>query len=244
MMLWAYLLFCWLVGAGAAWMLRVLPARWLCDYGEQPGSQHEPACRKLSPWKLALFGLANAACVCALVLRRGEMAQWRYALLFLLGALLCGTLLLAALCDAKYGILPDELLGVAAALGLALWAAGGLAELLRHWYSPFLGAALGFFGLWAVEGLAARLYHAEALGFGDVKLMGVLGLVCGPVGLGAALLAAVLSAAVVFCILLALRRAHRKDLFPFGPFLVGGALSVLGFWPLWQLLFGWYIRLF
>ena len=135
------------------------------------------------------------------------------------------------------------LLALAAAAGAGAFFCGVFVH-FAAWYTPLLGAALGFFGLWAVQWGASRLYRAEAMGFGDVKLAAVCGLVCGPGGFGVAVLAAVLSAALTFAVLLLLRRATARDVFPFGPFLVGGTLFSLCLRPLWLAGLAAYLQLF
>lgn len=68
-----------------------------------------------------------------------------------------------------------------------------------------------------------------ALGYGDVKLAGLLGLVTGWVGVSVALAAVVLAfcgAAVVAIALLVVGRSRNSEL-PFGPFMSAGALAAV-----------------
>jgi leader peptidase (prepilin peptidase) / N-methyltransferase len=78
--------------------------------------------------------------------------------------------------------------------------------------------------------LLAALAAPAALGLGDVKLLGVLGLVLGWVGWGA-LLAGVLLGLVVGAagalVLVATRRAGWRTAVPFGPPLIAGAVLAL-----------------
>ena len=229
---------------GAAWCgagvyaFRLLPQKWLCEYGEAPTAAHVPQARRLPVWALALSALCGgAACVLSMRTFGGAWAA------LLLGPLVAA-LLLCAVCDAKYCILPDELLLCAAVLGAALAWAGGAKVLHTAWCSPLLGGALGFGGLWLVQAVAAKLLHAEAMGFGDVKLLGALGLLLGAKGLLAAVLAAVFSAALVFAVLIMTGRRKGKDQFPFGPFLAAGALAAVVFAPEWQRFAAWYLGLF
>ena len=71
----------------------------------------------------------------------------------------------------------------------------------------------------------------EALGFGDVKLLGVLGLVLGWFGWGmllAGVFLGLLAGAVLSLLLLATRRAGWRTAMPFGPpLLVGAVLALL-----------------
>lgn len=98
--------------------------------------------------------------------------------------------------------------------------AGDVAVLGR---SLLAGLALGaFFTLLALIG--------EGMGGGDVKLAPTLGVLLGLLGWGEVLLAVLLMfvAASVFGLFLVLfRRAGRRTLFAFGPFMIGGALAVL-----------------
>jgi leader peptidase (prepilin peptidase)/N-methyltransferase len=79
-------------------------------------------------------------------------------------------------------------------------------------------------------GYGAAAISPAALGFGDVKLLGLLGLILGWFGWGA-LLAGVflglLTGAVVSLALLATRRAGWRTALPFGPPLMAGAVLAL-----------------
>ncbi|MEG2931082.1 MAG: A24 family peptidase [Ruthenibacterium sp.] len=248
-----------LAGAFAAYAYRLLPARWLCDYGQAPAACHAREARCLPKCGIAGFAALTALCtVCitahsakfALSMRAGAMggappAPWRIVTVSLVSACLVAALLLAAWCDFRYTILPDELLALCAALALALWALGALRFVQgTAWYEPFLGAALGFFGLWGVLALAGRIYRTEAMGFGDVKLLCALGVLCGPRALGVAAALAVLIAGAVFAVLLARKKLALRDSVPFGPFLAAGALLAVCLWPLWCALGTWYLHLF
>ncbi|MEF9970117.1 MAG: A24 family peptidase [Ruthenibacterium sp.] len=225
-------------GILSAFAFRLLPEKWLCDYGETPCACHAPQCRRLPVWQMVLFGIVCALC------SAGAMQKLQGVFAPFLFAMLTGVLLLAALCDLRYTILPDELLLLGAVLGILLYFGGALRTMQPMWYLPFVGASLGFFGLWGVLTLAAKLYHTDAIGFGDVKLLALLGFLCGPAGLGVAVLLAVFSAAIVCIPLLIFKKKSRTDAFPFGPFLVGGALCTLCAWQAWHSAIALYLGLF
>jgi leader peptidase (prepilin peptidase)/N-methyltransferase len=76
----------------------------------------------------------------------------------------------------------------------------------------------------------------EALGFGDVKLLGLLGLVLGWFGWGvllAGVFLGLLTGAAVSLGLLATRRAGWRTALPFGPPLIAGAVLALCSTSLW-----------
>lgn len=104
------------------------------------------------------------------------------------------------------------LLGAAALLG------SDSGELLRALLGGVIAFAL-YFGL--------CLAYPAGMGFGDVKLSGVLGLYLGWLGWGAlvvGLFLAFLLGGVVGVLLIAFGRAGRKTAVPFGPFMLVGAL--------------------
>jgi len=74
--------------------------------------------------------------------------------------------------DLQHWILPFTLTlpGIGAGLGGALW----LGPSSRVW-DALLGAALGFFGFWALEWLGAKIFRKEALGGGDKYLLALIG---------------------------------------------------------------------
>jgi leader peptidase (prepilin peptidase)/N-methyltransferase len=90
-------------------------------------------------------------------------------------------------------------------------------------YLRALGGALALFALY----FALAFAYPAGMGFGDVKLAGVLGLYLGWLGWGelavGAFLGFLLGGAWGVALLLA-RRAGRKSAIPFGPFMLGGAL--------------------
>ena len=91
------------------------------------------------------------------------------------------------------------------------------------------GAALAAAVLIVVFGVLWLIRPAD-LGLGDVKLSGLIGLVTGsggPAAAATAVLAGVLLAALYAIALLARGRGSRDTVFPFGPFLITGALAAL-----------------
>lgn len=120
----------------------------------------------------------------------------------------------------------------------------GLGALLRGWKSTLIGGVSGFlvmlvlyfFGAVLMKWLANRRgkdLQEEALGFGDVNLGGVLGLLLGWPGVIIGLVFAILLAGVVslFYLLVMLTSGrYRMDMaIPYGPFMVGGAIILLYF---------------
>jgi len=106
------------------------------------------------------------------------------------------------------------------------------------WFRALAGAAALFAAYFAL----AFVYPA-GMGFGDVKLAGVLGLYLGWLGWGEVVVGTFLGfllGAVVGVGLMLLGRAGRRTALPFGPFMLVGALLgvLLGGWAA-----NWYVGL-
>lgn len=85
-------------------------------------------------------------------------------------------------------------------------------------------------GVAFVLAAAARIASPEGLGFGDVKLLGLLGLLLGWAGWGvllAGVFLGLLTGAVASLVLVATRRAGWRSAVPFGPPLLAGAVLAL-----------------
>lgn len=87
-----------------------------------------------------------------------------------------------------------------------------------------LGTGLVFL---AIAALGALMFHAEAMGLGDVKFSVFLGLILGVRPTLAAVLVGVVLAGLVALALVLLRRRHLRDSIAYGPFLALGALVAM-----------------
>lgn len=90
----------------------------------------------------------------------------------------------------------------------------------------------GLAGMAALFGFyfALALLHPAGMGFGDVKLAGVLGLYLGYLGWGPLVAGAFLGfllGGVASAVLLLARRATRRSAIPFGPFMILGAFAAV-----------------
>lgn len=125
-------------------------------------------------------------------------------------------------------VLPSYLVGFVLLGGAAL-AGGDAAVLIR--------GVLGLAILWAIY-LGLALVYPGGMGFGDVKLAGLLGLFLGYLGWGELIVggfAAFLLGGAFGVGLLLAKRAGRKSGIPFGPWMLAGAwVGILFGGPLWE----------
>lgn len=176
--------------------------------------------------------------------RAAEPAAWAHAgVVFTVAA----AMLAASLIDWDHRILPDEITipgmwaGPAAcafvpeivlgpSLETPVWfpdaaGIGGWPVAIQAALVSGIGVAVGAGVVWAIGEAGSRVLGKEAMGFGDVKFLGMVGGFAGPTG---ALLALVVGA-LLGSVAGAVRLAVTGDRYiPFGPFLaIGAHLSML-----------------
>jgi leader peptidase (prepilin peptidase)/N-methyltransferase len=120
--------------------------------------------------------------------------------------------------------LPDVIVLPSYAVAGVLLAVAALVG--KHPAHQLIGAAVGCVALYGFYFLLAVL-KPGGMGFGDVKLAGVLGLYLGFLGWGPLVVGAFLAFLVggfSGIALMAVHRAGRKSRIPFGPFMIMGAL--------------------
>ncbi len=134
-------------------------------------------------------------------------------------------LILLALIDSKYYLLPDCITLTLIWLGL-LSNVGGLFVAPEQ---AILGAAVGYLSLRVIGVLYKLIRKAEGIGHGDYKLLSVFGAWLGVYPLPMIMFLASMIGLIVV-IMLMLRGRHSYDMpLPFGPYLVAAGLSVLLF---------------
>ncbi len=179
-----------------------------------------------------------------------------YALLFAFGwGVVMVALIALSAVDMRLMLIPNELSGTIAFVGLIFAALhevagfsdsflGNYASLFPRASEPFLNHALGGAAGLALLGSIVILTRGRAMGMGDVKLAGAMGLVIGFPDIVFALAFGFLAGGAWGIGLVLARsgeaRATMKSMVPFGPFLVLGFLAHVFFG---HALFAWYFSL-
>lgn len=189
-----------LAGNGAVYFFNKMPGTWLVDYGEDPDEEllHPTVQRvKSTPWKYLFTGFFIVIGI-KMAMEDPMFAVPAIAAIWLL--------LEMAIADAKYMIVPDQLimLLVVCGLGFIPHHALGVMDCLR-------GALIGF-GVMLVIALIGRVaYKKPAVGGADVKLFAALGLCCGTDGVLVIFLLTTFISAGHFVWLMARRGAKLSD---------------------------------
>lgn len=186
--------------------------------------------RALHPARTAVLAGLTAALFAGLAVRYDD--SWVLPAFLVVAA----GLVALSVVDVEQFLLPNRIVYPLAVTTLALLVVAALGD--GAW-GDFGRALLG--GVVAMLALGLlHLVSPRSMGFGDVKLAFVLGLVLGWLGwseLVLGLFCGFLAGAVVGVALIVLRHRGRKDHLPFGPFLAFGTIAVL----LWgDVMLRWY----
>ncbi len=135
-------------------------------------------------------------------------------------------MLLSALAiDWKLQIIPNRLNLTIFETGLVFTFAQGMCD-INQGIDMLLGSLVGAGIFLIITLLGGLIAGKEAMGFGDVKLMGALGLFFGWEKIIAVSLIAFLLAAIISIILLGTKKKKTDEYIPFGPFIVISAFIV------------------
>lgn len=206
-----------LLGNSAVYVFNNMPARWLCDYEEEPSDEKFiPGRQRMNshPWKLT-FSAMFAAMAIFLCYRDILYAVTAIAQLWLL--------LIIAVSDRKYSIIPDQFV-----IFLAL-SSIGFSYHFGDIKGMILGALMGG-GAMLLVALTGRLVtKQEALGFGDVKLMAAIGLTAGIYGSAFVLVVSSFLSGAVFTYKIVRKQIKRGEMQPLGPYIAfATALFLMG----------------
>lgn len=132
-------------------------------------------------------------------------------------------MVLGTFVDFEHMIIPDSVTigGIAAGLVFSFFAPEmhGAETHLSGLLRSFIGAAAGFGGMLLIAEIGTLAFKKEAMGFGDVKLMGAIGAFLGWRSLIFTMLVASLLGSIVGVVLIVARIKGRKSEIPFGPYL-------------------------
>lgn len=147
-----------------------------------------------------------------------------FTLATLAALLLTWALIALSMIDFDVQLLPDNITLPFLWLGLVL----SLGTIFTDPRSAIVGATAGYLSLWSVYQIFKRLTGKEGMGYGDFKLLAMLGAWLGWQYLPQIILLSALVGAVVGILLIFLRGRDRNIPIPFGPYLAAaGWISLM-----------------
>ncbi|MHB0818989.1 prepilin peptidase [Stutzerimonas stutzeri] len=151
---------------------------------------------------------------------------WHFGFTWQAGAMLLLTwgLLVMSMIDVDHQLLPDSLVLPLLWLGLIVNSFGLFVSLA----DALWGAVAGYLSLWSVYWLFKLVTGKEGMGYGDFKLLAMLGAWGGWQVLPLTILLSSLVGAVLGTIMLRMRKAESGTPIPFGPYLaIAGWVALL-----------------
>jgi leader peptidase (prepilin peptidase)/N-methyltransferase len=159
---------------------------------------------------------------------------WHYGLSWELALVTfyCCLFITLLLIDLEHNILPNKIVYPGMLIALVIAGAGSIfgfepSDIAHRGFHPWIlnaaiGGVIGFVLL-----LLPALFYRGGMGWGDVKLAGLIGLVTGFPLVLLAMFLAIVSGGLTAAVLLLLKLKGRKDAIPFGPFLSLAAIITL-----------------
>ncbi len=153
------------------------------------------------------------------------LVAWKYGFSYqaAMGIILSWALISLSLIDYDHMYLPDNITLPFLWLGLFL----NLNGLFIDLSSAVIGAIAGYLVLWVVYQIFKKITGKEGMGYGDFKLLAMLGAWLGWQALPAIILISSLVGSIIGISLILLKQHHRDRPIPFGPYLAIAGWIVL-----------------
>ena len=230
------------------WWQNIPIVSWLALRG-RCANCHEPISPRYILVEL-LGGCLFLAALSRILTAGGPHQPWLYA------TLLCwwiwiSLMIAGSLIDFDHKLLPDFVTVGGIALGVLHglrksvvasfgcgWSLGAMHPLL--W--SLSGLAFGFGLLWLIRFVGSKAFKREAMGMGDVFLMGAVGALFGPVAVLFTLIMSSLVGSIVGVSMIAMSKTRfgRFVEIPYGPYICMGCLAWMFYGPE---IVGWYVKM-
>jgi leader peptidase (prepilin peptidase)/N-methyltransferase len=176
------------------------------------------SCKQAISWRYPLIEILTALVTVIVAYRFGPSSE------AIGGFLLSWIFIVLAAIDLDEQLLPDIITLPSLWMGMIFSLIGNFSDPT----SSIVGAAAGYLSLWSIYQGFKLLTGKEGMGYGDFKLLALIGAWLGWQALPGTILMASLVGTCVGIVLLANRRQHQGQPMPFGPYLaVAGWLMLL-----------------
>lgn len=222
----AYVAVGFLAGFSAVFVFNHIPVKWLCDYDQEPGEEIWGKRINEYPWKFVFSFFFSGA----------VFLIWEMETVYRIAAVpALWLLLLIGLADRKFMIIPDQFV-----IGLAVVSIGFI-PYRTGLMSALYGALIGGGSLLIIGSIGRWISKKDTMGFGDVKLMAVIGLISGIKGIVIILILTFFSAGAVMGFGLLSGRLKREDEQPLGLYIAAATAAFILFRPWLMLLADCYL---
>lgn len=207
-------------------ILNKVPAKWLCDYDEEPSEE------MLNGKRFKGTFLFTMGCILMVVLFGFIYLTYGLSIYTIISMALAFVLIMIILSDVKYYIIPDQFVIIAGVLSLvfAYYDFFSNQLVIKSWWSPLVGGGSVALMIIAVNFITMLIAKKDGMGFGDVKLFAALGIATGFPNVLIALLIAVITAFVIIIFTVIVNKIRKKETYnyiPFGPSICIGVFAIV-----------------
>jgi leader peptidase (prepilin peptidase)/N-methyltransferase len=150
--------------------------------------------------------------------------EFGFSLQSAFGLILTWVLVTLSFIDFDHKLLPDDIVIPTLWLGLGL----SLMHVFANSSDAVVGAIIGYLVFWVVFQIFLRLTGKEGMGYGDFKLMALLGAWLGWPYLPQIILISTILGSIVGIVLMVSKKASRELAIPFGPYIaLAGWLAMI-----------------
>ena len=192
------------------WVINRIPAKWLCDYGEEPSEE-------LLSGKRVCFkkeGIITAVIFCiSLVMCRLQFNKG-FDIYFIVLSLIVFFAVMTAVCDIKYMIIPDQFtiaIGILSAAVSVYDIIRGFKILHSEWWAVLVGIAIGGGAMMIIDLIGMLVYKKDGMGFGDVKLFAAVGILTGFPGTIYAFILSLITATICFLFIILFSKVKSAE---------------------------------
>lgn len=207
-------------------ILNKVPAKWLCDYDEEPSEE------MLNGKRFKGTFLFTTGCILTAALFAFVYLTYGFSIYTIISMALAFVLIMIILSDGKYYIIPDQFVIIVGVLSLAFayYDFFDKQYVIKSWWSPLVGGGSIALMIIAVNFITMLIAKKDGMGFGDVKLFAALGIATGFPNVLISLLIAVISAFVIIIFTVIVNKIRKKETYnyiPFGPSICIGVLAIV-----------------
>ena len=226
-------------GRAIPWYLNIplvsyIALRGKCAYCGKPITARYFIVELLTATLFLLVWLKFDPCAGSTVLGLVPVSDWKLIPVYWL---VVSGLVLGTFVDFEHLIIPDRVTlgGIAAGLAISLLIPSlhDRTQMLQGLMWSAIGATTGWALLWAMGVLGRVIFKKEAMGFGDVKLMGAVGAFLGPWAVFFNILISSLAGSIVGITLVAAGRKEMQSRIPYGPYIALAAVLWILWGPAW-----------
>ncbi len=221
-------------------MFNKVPAKWFCDYDEEPG---EELLSQRVFFKRGGIVFSILLAITFILCRYQYDTKWVYNICFCLAI---SVLFIISVADFKYCIIPDQFTAALAVIFAVISIYDIISKnniLHTVWYQPLIGGICGGAIMLLINLLSRLIYKKDGIGFGDVKLFAAVGIVAGIKGIFICTFLSLITATICFIVIMLFNSIKKDSYLAFGPYIAISTILYIIFKCNIEQILQWYLKI-